>query len=183
MKCGSLEKLPEFIFQELKNLKELNLIDCRYLKLNKNHFHGLESLEIFYFGGKFIEEIDTMINLKKLLLNRVKINQFWLKGFENIESLSLYDIDLNKNISKDLFKNFKNLNEFSFTDFSCLSQENLKAIKHILDNIRAKKSSLEFKHDHDPELNLFSDLIPCFKDITSLKIQIGSIIIIVYLGT
>ena len=166
--CGFLENLPEFLFRNSKNLTELNLMDCITLRLNKNHFYGLDNLKILNYGGEFIEEIDNIPGLKKLVLNGIKFNEFSLKGFDNLESLFLINVKFTKKTSKDLFKNLKNLKEFHFcnTLLNFTFQELI--IKELLPNVNVLNSQLECKHDLIEKI--YSEKIPFFENLTSLEI-------------
>ena len=114
--------LPEFAFKNSKHLKELKLNLDKAI-FNKNHFHGLENLEILYFGHlhnknfiKFGEEIDNLPNLKELFLVKVEFDEkFSLKGFEDLEVLSLNNVVFTEKTPKDLFKNLKNLKKFHYS--------------------------------------------------------------------
>ena len=80
----NVESIPEFLFQNLKNLKKLNIYDCTKLRLNKNHFHGLNDLELLSFDGQFIGEIDNLINIKNFnsfFEHFIKIDKVFISSF------------------------------------------------------------------------------------------------------
>ena len=107
LSCNST--LPEFIFENLKNLKELALFTAGSLKLNKNHFFGLDKLEILHLkNAEFMEEIEFLNGLKEFRLENYRFNEFSFKKFENLEKLYLINFKLSQNCSIKIFEKFKN---------------------------------------------------------------------------
>ena len=146
-------------------------------ELEQDHFRDLEKLETLKFtplsiGRKprsiFTHEITNLPNLKNLILNRVALDEFTLKGFCNLESLSLTDVIFSERMSIDIFKNFKNLKEFylSFLNFRSYQQD--KVIKDILRNIEVKSVFLECLHNS--VVKIFSDPVSFFEKIKCVKI-------------
>ena len=184
LKLMGVRRLPKFLFLNLKKLKELFITKCKKLKLYKNHFEGLGNLESFRYGGQFGEEIDNLINLKKLSLNYFVFDDFFtFKGFEKLESLQITNFYLLSYTHKDLFKNLKNLKYFRFHKNSktvqrfprapseCPKQttEVLILIQEIFKSISSKIETFDCKSDVFEALNSCST--PFIYGLKSLEIQ------------
>ena len=140
--------------------------------------YGLENLEVFNCSGtyyenvvKFSEEIDNLPNLKNLYLRQVEFDEnFSLKGFENLEFLSLDDITFTEKTSKDLFKNLKNLKEFHFSKGRIYSdfKDDLDLIKKLFQNLNAENATMNCQNEIIE--NIYSEPIPFLKNLKSLSV-------------
>ena len=84
--CNSMNNLPELMFSGLAKLRNLKLT-LNEAKVNKNHFKGLENLEILELRSlELDEDLEFLTKLKKLILFDVKLNKFTLHGLVNNNS-------------------------------------------------------------------------------------------------
>ena len=91
----AMDNLPECLFTDLTKLKDLSL-GLKGAKLNKNHFTGLDNLETLdLWNVELDDDLDCLVNLKKLKLEKVKSNKFTLKGLKHIKEFKLVDFKFN----------------------------------------------------------------------------------------
>ena len=115
--------IPEFLFQNLKNLKELKIVfnGSVWCVLNKKNFHGLVNLETLSLTRcDLTEDLDNLPSLKNLSLYKIEFrNIFSFKGLEKLEKLILC-IAKNRFLpykKEDLFANLKHLKHLKHLEY------------------------------------------------------------------
>ena len=152
IQCRSLRQFPELIFDSLSKLRDLDLHLC-YAKVNNNHFKGLHNVEILKIENIQLDgDLESLVKLKELHLNRVVINEFTLRGLDKIETLKLIDTHF---LKKD-----------SLLIFQQLFFQNLKKFKHL--------ENLEFE-ERDECFSVFDERSECFLEDIEFKVMMQNI--------
>ena len=144
---------PEFLFTELVNLDDLDLNLSHKVKLNKNHFKGLENLrKLKVTKAELDEDFEPLSNLEMLTLQDTTFNNFTLKFMKKLDF-----IELNFKKQRPLFKceadfienlrNLSSLKTFNFEhplDFVTESQKEIfdRFLTAIPANVKASSTHI-----------------------------------------
>ena len=148
LQSRSIDELPEFLFIDLKKLKEFHLIIRDNVKLNKNHFSGLENLHHLNLSGDLKDDtFAPLTNLKELALYRVKLYTFSFNQVKNLENLEMSEVSFSRKILESKENLFKKLPKLKHLVINVPSKElNTKAtelLKQMTTNLPANVESLE----------------------------------------
>ena len=130
-----MRNLPESLFSNFTKLEELELDLIPHIKLNKNHFHGLQNLHKLTL--KYVTlygELDTFTNLKSLNLKTVDLKEFSFVGLESLELLTINSMEIYSiynSCSKEKL-NFKNLTKLKSLEIYVFDQS-LQTLKFDLE--------------------------------------------------
>ena len=112
--------LSENLFVNLNKLKDLKLVLNNNLKLNTNHFNGLKNLDsLNIFGAIIDEDLDSLVNLTKLQLSNVQLDNFSLQNLDNLNSIDFDFMQEKRSIKfkEKFFINLKNLKKLEIFKF------------------------------------------------------------------
>ena len=163
--------IPEFLFMNLIKLEELSILKCHGLKLNTNHFHGLDNLKSLNFHGQFDGEIENLPNLRKLTLRVFKFKNFTSKGLEKLEELNFKEVQTTENDDKKLFKNSKSLKNIRTTyNFPYMSKSEINSMTEIFQSLPTNVKHFCCTCDIFEALN--SNLTPFIYELESLRLRV-----------
>lgn len=173
LKENELSNLPEDLFDDLNNLKILDLSSNK-LNLTKNIFEKLKNLQELKLGHNYLKNLDNELFKNQNLLNSLELWRNNLKNltkesFEGLSSLRYLDLSSNyiEKFQSDIFSKLVNLTVLK------INENNFKSLPEKLLENNIKLQRFDMRENHFPLGTLPSGFLSNLNELENVEISCG----------